>query len=454
MGLEPRQTIPLAIGAINPQMWLVDQDFSVPVTITGNPDEAYITGDVQGFGTDWDSATGILTIEGHPEALLVENTFTIRANKGTQSITEPVLYSVVTPSPVIESFGPLNIRLGAYFEQQINIANNPTDVKVTGPWVFLDHEQNNEGVLIFGNVPNDKNFTIDSGTIRVVASNSGGEDTLSGTANITELASFNPSFVVEGLAVFDGVDQSSTGGPIYFYINLLRRSGNNGRLERYRSDTLDFVSSSDNFSLQSGQAITGGGICAEGHPDFDFYYTTINVGASVVRLIERDWSNIGTRIRSTNLGGRYRPKDITFGNNRIYTVFFDSSFDGGSNEIKVRAYTNTGSYRSADSFTPDDFGSNEDATSIAYDRDNDRIYLFTYTLSNPITGVLIRCYDTSGNRQSQFDVIVPDTVLTDVGISSNSNSFISALYMDIIEGIFYLADRLASVSIFPNPHAS
>ena len=182
MGLEPRQSQTLSIGAINPQMWIVDQDFSVPVTITGNPDEAYVTGDLAGFGSHY--ANGILTIEGHPEKIIGEKTFTIHANKGNQSITKDVIYSVITPAPVIESFGPLQIAKGATFRQQINISNKPADVRVTGPWIFLDHETNTEGVLIFGDIPSDKEFTIDSGTITIFASNTGGEHTLSGTANI------------------------------------------------------------------------------------------------------------------------------------------------------------------------------------------------------------------------------------------------------------------------------
>ncbi len=457
MGLGPRQVSTLSIGAISAQMWLVDQDFSVQVAITGNPDEAYITGDIEGFGTDFDSATGILNIEGHPENLLVENTFTIHANKGTQSITRSVMYSVVTPSPVIESFGPLSISKGTRFEQQINIANNPTDVKVTGPWIFLNHETNAEGVLIFGDIPSDKDFTIDSGTITVVATNSGGEHTLTGTANILDYARFDVrqddntrNAEIFGMAVFGGIANIQTGDE-YSFINILyeNRDGD-GQLLRYRSDTLEFHSEVD-FTLQSGQNVLGtfnsGGLCAEGSPNFDFYYITTNFG-NTIRIVERDWFSPSTRIRAVNIGGRYKPIDITFGNNRVYSIHFDDDADGGDDTYQVRAYTATGSHSSSSSFDPD-IPIFHTPSGICYDDVNDRIYIFTYLLSSdPPSQYLFRCYNTSGVRQTQYE-FTPESEL----IQANSSDRVYQ-HIDYNDGNFYVGDfSFGTVTIFEDPNA-
>ena len=462
MGLGPRQVSTLAIGAINPQMWLVDQDFSVTVTITGNPDEAYITGDVQGFGTDWDSATGILTIEGHPEALLVENTFTIRANKGTQSITKPVLYSVVTPSPVIESFGPLTISKGRRFEHQINISNNPTDVRVTGPWVFLDQETNAEGVLIFGDIPDDKEFTIDSGTIAVVATNSGGEHILTGTANILDYTRFNvrdqasddPEWQninagIRGMAVFGGVIVSGTNEE-YNFVNIIDQHVSTGRLYRFRDDNFQLHSFLD-FNLSSNEGV-GLGLCAEGSPDFDFYHITSISFGSTIRLTERDWYNPASAIRSVSIDSQRDIEDITFGNNRIYTLVFEhfTLGDGINNTFQVRTYTKTGSHSSSDSFDPD-IGFPNRTGGICYDDVNDRIYIFTYSYDSILdiaSNLLFRCYDTDGNRQTQFDFTPEDGI-----IQFQSDNTIRSQVLDYSNGNFYVGNAgRGTVTIFQDPN--
>ena len=180
------------IEPIPEQNIIINTDYELRVTISGNPDEAYVLGILENFGYDWQAANNELVITTNQDSLSTGKVFTIYATKSTlqNPITRSVNYNVVTPAPVIESFGPFDVVKGRMFDRTINIQNLTTKVEATGPWIFLDSENATEGIRIFGDIPSDKEFTRDGGEIIVVAENTGGSDTRSGVIGLTETTAF------------------------------------------------------------------------------------------------------------------------------------------------------------------------------------------------------------------------------------------------------------------------
>ena len=173
------------IDMVAEQNIVVDTDYQLRVGITNDPENAYVIGDLEGYGAYWDAAENELVVEGHPDSIVIGKRYTIYAVKGEFRRQREVIYNILPAAPVIESFGPFTAIKGQAFDEEIVIRNNPSTVIVRGPWIFLDSEKTENGVRIFGDVP-DREFTIESETITVIASNFGGEVTRFGIIDISD----------------------------------------------------------------------------------------------------------------------------------------------------------------------------------------------------------------------------------------------------------------------------
>ena len=190
-GISP--DIPV-IGLIGDQVILAGTDWHTTVTISNNPDKAYVKGDFQGFHTDFED--GVLNLHGNSSGRYSGRLATVVAEKGDVVRTRDFMHSVISSAPIIESFGPWDVIKGDTFEEEIVILNPVTALSIKGPWVGLRGAKGGAGAIISGRVPTDVNLTIDTGIIEVVASSNFGDVMRQGTINIVErLLPFAPTNV-------------------------------------------------------------------------------------------------------------------------------------------------------------------------------------------------------------------------------------------------------------------
>ena len=83
---------------------------------------------------------------------------------------------VIPPRPVINTDDLLEVMIprGQPFEKIVRI-ENASKINVFGELIGLDHKKVEEGVLIFGTVPTDANFTIQGGIFRITALHPNGD---------------------------------------------------------------------------------------------------------------------------------------------------------------------------------------------------------------------------------------------------------------------------------------
>ena len=173
------------IGPIEDQTLIVGTDWHTSVTISHNPDEAYVRGSLQeGFYTDF--GNGVLDLYGNSPGQYSGRVSTIVAKKGSIEVTKDFRHSVVSGAPIIESFGPWTVTKGEHFEEEITIINQVTSLDIKGPWVGLGSRKGGAGAQVFGTAPADRNFTIDAGIITCVAGNNAGDITRTGMIIIEE----------------------------------------------------------------------------------------------------------------------------------------------------------------------------------------------------------------------------------------------------------------------------
>ena len=153
-------------------------DWNLNINISGDPDDAYIIGELHSFG--WDYSNGVISIIGTPDALVSNKPFTVYAVKNSVVIQRSAIYNVIPSAPVIESFGPWTFVEGSIFRKNVLIRNAPSMISVAGHWFFLDSENIQGGVLITGDIPTGINLSVDEGDITIEASNLSGSDSGSG----------------------------------------------------------------------------------------------------------------------------------------------------------------------------------------------------------------------------------------------------------------------------------
>ena len=162
----------MAFGVISSfahQRVTLGTDIALDITITGNPDYAYIEGLLEGFYTNWKDPT--LEVRGAASRLITNVPFTVKALKGTETpLSRSGLFSVVPAAPVITNPGSQQFIRGFENGFNVNISNSPSKVSAVGPWVGMKYETHPKGIRIFGIVP-DVSHAVPSAdqTIRVTA---------------------------------------------------------------------------------------------------------------------------------------------------------------------------------------------------------------------------------------------------------------------------------------------
>ena len=162
------------------QRVVLDTDFMLSVSISGNPDYVKVTGDY--IGLSYDYIDGMLMIRGKPpndEYLsnlieIDEWVITARNSNGTSMST--INYSVVPKIPEIMLPSSQRIRRNTNYSIDIEITNAPSAIEVRGLLIGLIFTIEDTGIQISGRVSSSDNFTTNSGEFTILASNENNED--------------------------------------------------------------------------------------------------------------------------------------------------------------------------------------------------------------------------------------------------------------------------------------
>ena len=165
--------MPITIAPVSPQNITLNTAYSLPISITDDPDTVEVKGLLEGFYYSY--ADGTLTIAGESTRLINNAMWAITAKKGSDTATREVVYNVVPPAPIIATVPKQFISKGALYSLDIPI-QNPGDVKVTGHIIGLKYD-GNDPLNISGTVPLDAEFTVESGMFVIEAKNGGGMHT-------------------------------------------------------------------------------------------------------------------------------------------------------------------------------------------------------------------------------------------------------------------------------------
>jgi len=155
---------------------VINQDFKHDIDVTGNNVETVnVEGLLRPFSHNWDSTTGKLSIVGRPEKLYQDLEFEVNATDADGAADpKSAVITVIEPAPVVKENQRLVMYTGAKYSGVIEVANFPKEVEVIGTWIGLNHKIVEEGIEIFGDIPNAV-FGVNAGSFFVKASNSGGE---------------------------------------------------------------------------------------------------------------------------------------------------------------------------------------------------------------------------------------------------------------------------------------
>jgi len=153
------QPISVAIAPIAHQRVTIGTEMALDINITGNPDDAYIYGLLEGFYTNWNDP--ILEVRGAATRLISNSQFTVYAIRGTEDVvTSKGIFSVTPAAPVITNPGSLSFIRGVENEQIVRISNSPAVVRAEMPWVGIKYEPHPQGIRLFGEVPLDTNANL------------------------------------------------------------------------------------------------------------------------------------------------------------------------------------------------------------------------------------------------------------------------------------------------------
>ena len=174
-------SVALSIETLDEQDLTLNSDFDIEIEILGDPDEVTVKGQWdERVYYDWDEDE-TLTISGNAGTVLSGAMLAVEAVKGTETVEEDVVYNVAPPAPVITEPVNLVITAGVNYDDapiSVAIANGPADVSMEGLLVGLYFEETSTGADIKGMLPDDVELTVTSGTVEIVASTAGGEDTV------------------------------------------------------------------------------------------------------------------------------------------------------------------------------------------------------------------------------------------------------------------------------------
>ena len=166
----------VGIQSVAEQNLLIDTTYRLRIRITGNPSEAWVTGNLRYFSQDWDSAARILTVYGHPLRLESGQTWIVHArdrDNPNNVVTADILYNVNDKAPIIGSLPDIHLyrEVETRVEFQIqNLQGFDVESLLTG----LNAEVKDGLAIVDGEISEDDRFSVLSGDFRVTASYDGG----------------------------------------------------------------------------------------------------------------------------------------------------------------------------------------------------------------------------------------------------------------------------------------
>ena len=139
------------ISAFAHQRVTINTEIALDINITGNPENAFIEGLLEGFWTNWRDP--VLQVRGVATRLVSNVPFTVKALKGSEELSRIGLFSVVPAAPVITSPGRQKFIRGINNALVVRISNSPSKVRAVGPWFGMKADSHPDGVMISGIVP-------------------------------------------------------------------------------------------------------------------------------------------------------------------------------------------------------------------------------------------------------------------------------------------------------------
>ena len=321
------QPIPVAIGAFAKQNITINTEVALDINITGNPDDAYIDGLLEGFYTNWVDPT--LQVRGTATRLVNNSPFTVEAVKGSNApVTRSGTFSVVPAAPVISSVPRQTLIRGFENEIIVPVSNNPSSVRAKGKWSGMKYEPHPDGIRIFGTVPakDSAKLTFEEDTITVYAETGSLTDQQEIEVSLAEVFFYgvrNTDDIYRIKLIDDGEDISSDldfatniGQIRYLVIDdtyiYFKGIGNRDRIYRVPLHTSD--GQSVNATQIARFSFNGFGIAIDGNDGYTIENTARN---EQIRVFNK---NTGATLRTFRLDWNYYGRGIAIDGDDIIVV--------------------------------------------------------------------------------------------------------------------------------------
>jgi len=173
----------LTIEAIDEQnIPVLTEDYELEIDIGGDPERAYVDGDMEGFYHTWDPDNARILIKAiQVTRLIVGAIWNVHLVKGSDTLESRIIYNVVPSAPVIENPGPQKLYRGGSFYLDIAIANRPTLARGNSLLAGLKYQARPDGVdgiNLAGQLPAAANLTEAAFDANIYTENDGGQDNL------------------------------------------------------------------------------------------------------------------------------------------------------------------------------------------------------------------------------------------------------------------------------------
>ena len=206
ISLDSRQSLPRAMTRVKNDLWVLDNandnifkytlvglsmsiesideqfitlgttTYDLVIDITGTPDTVEATGLLEGFYQDWDATNAELHIKSAEVTRLISGVFwTIKATKGSETVTSTIAYNVVKAKPIFETLVKLYLYKNVPIHIDVLIQNMPDLLLSKALLLGLKSDLKDYGVNIHGQLPTDADFSIDQDNFTfTVPSDTGG----------------------------------------------------------------------------------------------------------------------------------------------------------------------------------------------------------------------------------------------------------------------------------------
>ena len=170
----------LGIEAIDEQFITIGtEDYDLVINITGQPDTAKASGQMEGFGQHWDAVQGQLHIKSEEVTRLINGVnWDIEVAKDMQTLMGQVAYNVVQAAPIFASLETIHLYKGVPINFDIIIQNIPPLLIPDAELLGLKSELLEYGVNVKGEISATDNLAFSSGNVTIIVpSEDGSTDT-------------------------------------------------------------------------------------------------------------------------------------------------------------------------------------------------------------------------------------------------------------------------------------